>query len=478
MKKPLIIIGVILVILGTCFFLTRSKTRHTVSDFAPYPCDFRAADEIEIEAPGRHMVLTRKNAPWHLSAPYEEALDDGARAELETFMRGKMFVDEKHALDDITRRDFSHEIPTKVSFKHNGTSLCSFELGKSLQLPTADAERRYLIDEKNHVVYRAFVPLMDFGLLLEQPTAGWRMKKYYDAGGEAIGSLSFLSGTESYELDRLGEKTIQRTSGWRLSKAERNGENVDLSRFELDDTRVDTVINLLSPLYVDDWAYDLTAEERAAIQYNGAVVFRVGDETHTLHIGTEADLSKHPQWLVFGDGSRYVKFDDSETIALMSFQRLMGIFPSLDDMRSKKVWSLEASQFAAIEIEQNGVCTRYRPIAPDTWGAAVCDSADAPSEIPNRVLALFTKALLSLQAVRYVPSFELDSAESMLSVPDAVIRVYSGDTAELSATLSLSAPLKSLFRYARVSYPNDTENMPIFVISEGSAAILLRVQAK
>lgn len=478
MKKPLIIIGVILVVLCTCFFLTRSKTRHTVSDFAPYPCDFRAADEIAIDAPGRHMVLTRKNAPWHLSAPYEEALDDGARAELETFMRGKMFVDEKHELDETTRRDFSHDIPTKVSFKHHGAPLCSFELGKSLQLPTADAERRYLIDETNRVVYRAFVPLMDFGLLLEQPTAGWRMKKYFDAGEEAIATLSFLSATETYALDRLGEKTIQRTSGWQLSRAERNGEAVDLSRFELDDTRVDTVVNLLSPLFVDDWAYDLTAEERAAIQYNGAVVFRVGEKTHTLHIGTEADMSKHPEWLPFGDGSRFVKFDDSDKIALMSFQRLMGIFPSLDDMRSKKVWSLDASQFAAIEIEQGGACTRYRPIAPDTWGAAACDSADAPSAIPNRALAIFTKALLSLQAVRYVPSFELDSAESMLSVPDAEIRVYSGDPATLSATLSLSAPLKSLFRYARVSYPNEDEPMPIFVISEGNASILLRVQAK
>lgn len=478
MKKKIIVLFIItLCLCATALFFTTNRRQNTVSKFGLYPCAYTTADEIDISAPGRSMTLALRDGKWRLTRPHDEAIDDGALAQFNIFMGGKLFVDDKTDVDAQTRKDYESPIPTRVAFKHNGDTLCAFELGKSVQLPTTDDERRWVFPEGSQTAVRTFVPLIDYGKLLEQPTFGWRMKKLFETNAD-IESIDIITPTESFSLDKGGEKSARNAPGWRISQIRIDDEVQNHPTIPFDIDRIATLLAHLSPLYVDDIAYDLTDEEKNDIVFAGKVHFKTTDGEHTLEIGTPADLSKHPEWTFYGEGTRYVRFDNSPTIAIMAPQRIVGIFPSLIDMRSKEVWQLDSTSFSSIEIAQGDQCLRYRPIAPNVWGSTPCDGEqNAISEIPDHELALFVKSLTSIKAIRFVTELELDSAKKLIDPPDVEVRIYTGTDNALNKILRLSEKRQSLFRYAQIFDENTKTETPIFVIDENMAALLLRIFA-
>ncbi len=465
-------------LIALAVFLVSNARKHTVGDFSRYPCAYDQADEIEIRAPGRAMTLARSGAQWMLTAPRKEHIDDGALAQFNIFMSGRFFIDAKIDVDARTRKDYESPIPTHVSFKKNGAPLCAFELGKSVSVPSADDERRWVFPDATQTAVRTFVPLIDYGKLLEQPTFGWRMKKVFESDAP-IDEIEIITPNESYSLGKGGEKTANNSAGWRIFGIKTDGNAPPPEALLLDIDRVATMLSLLSPLYVDDFAFDIAEDERQNIVFAGKIRFKIGDALHTLEIGTPADLTRNPQWLYYGEGTRYVRFGGNPDLGIMSAQRIAGIFPSISDLRSKEVWQLDTSKFSSIEIEQPGNCLRYRPSAPDVWTSAPCGAAGAGgAEIPNRELALFVKTLTALKAVRFITDAEQDDAAGKLNPPDTVIRIFEGTDNVLNKTLQLSEKRKSLFRYARIIDENSKSATPIFVIDENMASLLLRNAGK
>lgn len=476
-KKIFIVLIVILCLAAAAWFLVSNRRQNTVSDFALYPCAYTTADEIDISAPGRAMTLSLANGKWRLTRPYDEAIDEGALSQFNIFMQGRLFIDAKVDVDAQSRKDYESPVPTRVAFKRGGTTLCAFELGKSVQLPTTDDERRWVFPDGSQSAVRTFTPLIDYGKLLEQPTFGWRMKKIYETHAP-IDAIDIITPTESFSLDKNGSKSAENTAGWQIVDIRRDdGLHVDAA-LSLDIDRIATVLALLSPLYVDDIAYDLSDEEKKSVVFAGKIKFRTADGEHTLEIGSTVDLSKHPEWTFYGEGTRYVRFDDNPTFAIMAAQRIAGIFPSLTDMRSKDVWQLDSTTFSSIEIAKGDNCLRYRPIAQDAWGSAPCaDKLNPGTEIPNHELALFVKALTSLKAVRFITTLEQNDAQGQLAPPDVEIRIYTGADNALHKTLQLGAMRSSTFRYARVLDEKSQSATPIFVVDENMAALLLRIFA-
>lgn len=476
-KNILLISGSIAILAIVCvvaYLLWAKGHKNTVKDFSVYPCAYATADEIDFSAPGRQMTLQRERDTWVLSKPQHENIEDAVLAEFRLFMNSRIFIDDKRDLASQTKSDFEASIPTVVAFKKDGALLCEFELGKSLKLPTSSDERRWIFPKGQNVALRTFVPLIDYGLLLEQPTFAWRLKKWFESHA-GIETVKILSTADAFELDKKGEKTPENPSGWQMTNIQTTDPDFDDKQFEFDLDRIATLLSLLSPLYVDDIAYDLSDDEKNSVQFAGKIEFQADGTTHTLEIGTPADLSKHPEWLFYGEGTRYIRFDGKPTLGIMSPNRLVGVFPSIADMRSKDIWKLDSTTFSSIEIEQTNACVRYLPTAPNIWSSEPCTSGHTDRvEIPNRELALFVKTLVSTKAVRYITPAERDDALSMLESPDASIRIFSGKNNELQTTLQLSPPRKSLFRYARVIDHHLGTRSPVFVITEGIAAILLR----
>lgn len=465
-------------LIALAVFAVSNARKHTVGDFSRYPCAYDQADEVEIRAPGRAMTLARSGAQWMLTAPRKEPIDDGALAQFNIFMSGRFFIDAKIDAGDQTRKDYEAPIPTHVSFKKDGAELCAFELGKSVRVPSADDERRWVFPDGTQTAVRTFVPLIDYGKLLEQPTFGWRMKKVFESDAP-IDEIEIITPNESYALGKNGEKTANNSAGWRIFGIKTDGNEAAPEAIPLDIDRVATALSLLSPLYVDDFAFDIGEDERQNIVFAGKIRFKIGDASHTLEIGTPADLSRNPQWLYYGEGTRYVRFDGNSELGIMSPQRIAGVFPSIADLRSKEVWQLDTSKFSSIEIEQPGNCLRYRPSAPDVWTSAPCGAAGGGgAEIPNRELALFVKALTALKAVRFITDAEQDDAAAKLNPPETVIRIFEGSDNVLNKTLQLSEKRKSLFRYARIIDENSKSATPIFVIDENMVSLLLRNAGK
>lgn len=472
MKKAIILgiiaVAVLIAILG----IMQMRRPHTVSDFSFYPCKFAQSDEISIDTPMQHVRLKRDAGTWRMAEPYDEALDMVARSELERFLYSKMFIDEIRPLNDETRHDVQNSTPTHLVFKGGGEVLCAFELGQGIRPPAADAERRWVFPDGEDEARRTFVPLMDYGPLFEQPVSGWRHKKGFESP-ERVDSLDIWTEVESYSLDTSGTRTGDNPQGWTVKRALSDGASVDTSRFEIDERRVATVLELINPLYVDDWASP-SPEERTKISFGGKLTFGIKGQTHTLEIGSEVDFSAHPEWMNFGEGTRYVRLDGGERLGVMSAQRVLGVFPSLNDMRSKRVWHLDSTRLAAIDIVQGELCARLTPQSSQHWQSAPCDGG-TPTELSPHTLGVLTKTLVSLQAVRYATRAELPKATEMLVNPDAEIRMFETIERQHTLTLQLSAPLKSLFRYARVvdmKAPEKTS--PIFVLTEGISAVLLK----
>ena len=467
-KKKLIILCVVAVILLVAAVILIPRTRHTVSDFSVYPCDFSKADMIAIDEPGRHIELVRDGQAWSMRVPYSERLDAGAEEQLKHFLNASLLIDEKRdgSESDVLRS----ENRTKVSFSASGKALCGFELGRGFKLPTVDSERRWILADG--MAYRTFIPLTDYGPLFEQPTAGWRSRNWLNLDTDSVQSLEFLTSGEQFRLARTGTKSQANPQGWRMEWAKQGDADIDLSLFILDERRVATVIDLLTPLIVDDWA-DVSDDVRDAMKFGGALKIGTTAGDHVIYLGQEVDFEKNPEYRRLGEGTRYIRLDEEARVGIINVYRLMGVFPGFDDMRTKHVWQLVTEKFSGIEIRVGESCVRYGACPGGHWCARECGDAQADGAVLKATaLGNYLKVLTSLQAVRYATAEERDAVD----LNGAEVTVFEGGADGGQYVLRLSEPVKGRYRYAQVvQHKSDgsTVSSGVFLVTEAICRLLL-----
>lgn len=472
MKKAIIILAILLICLGIAAGVLLSGHRHTVSEFEFFPCRFEESDQIEITHLQK-IQFQKEGQTWQLTQPVREPVEPQAMQQLAQFLHAKMFVDDQRELTPQTRQSFSVQTPTVVKFYQNNKELCEFELGIGQKYATADAERRWIF--MGDKAYRTFVPLMDFGPMFEQPASAWRMREFFRLSTQDIISLEIQSAREHFKVDRQGTKSSDNPQGWRMVSADASQMPIEISKFKLDERRIATVIELLTPFIVDDWGDGLPSNEMQQMQYGGSLIVGTPDREFRIKIGPEVDFSQHPEWMSLGEGTRYIRVEGDDRIGLISSRRLLGIFPSLDDMRTKSVWDADSTHLAAIEVEVESHCLRYEPQTADVWKSAPCanhsDDIDS-AVIPDKELANYAKVINSLQAVRYATPEE----KSDIILGAAQIRLFMDDPTHVAYILSMSETIRNLFRYAQVQSENEDGQMvsgPIFILTEGISKILL-----
>lgn len=470
MKKKLVILCAAVVILLTAALILIPRVQHTVSDFSVYPCDFSQSDTITIDDPGRHIELVREGFDWSMRVPYSERLDLGAEEQLKHFLNASILIDEKRIGSESELEVLRSENRTKVLFSSSGNPLCGFELGRGYKLPTVDSERRWILTEG--AAYRTFIPLMDYGPLFEQPTAGWRSRSWLNLETDSVQSLEFRTSGEQFRLSRTGQKSQSNPQGWRMEWAHQGEDDVDLSLFGLDERRVATVIELLTPFIVDDWA-EIPESHREAMKFGGVLKIGTVSGDHVVYLGEEVDFERYPEYRRLGEGTRYVRLDEETRIGVINVYRLMGVFPSFDDMRTKHVWDLETEKFSGIEIRVNGSCVRYGAGSTGRWCALAC-RGESGEETPLKATTLgnYLKVLTTLQAVRYATAEERESAD----LSGAEVEIFEGGEDVGSYILRLSASVKERYRYAQVTRRRTDGSLVssgVFLTTEAISRLLL-----
>ena len=476
-RYTLIILLTVLLILAIAIgFIVSKQRKHTVSDFAFYPCPYVQSDHVIITTPSTKVHFQKSHNGWEITQPYQEAINLDAETALNTFLASKLLIDEKRTVSQEERQRLQSDHPTHVTFLKGTQELCGFEIGRGYKLPTVDSERRWIFPDDTSDAYRTFVPLQDFGEMFEQPLAGWRQLQMLPISTASIRAIEVWTQNESYKLRRSDQKNAKNPMGWKLIRAQSDIDAVDVDNFEPDYLRISTIIDLLTPFYIDDWASDLSEEEKSAITFGGKLTLTLSESTKEIQIGSEVDLSKHPQWQYLGAGARYIQIRGDSKLGIISAQRLMGIFPSLDDMRTKDVWHIDSEHLSKIEIQVGTACVKYTPASPQQWQGSLCqpesDNPDSPVDIHPEALGNYAKTLTSLQAVRYISAEEKPLAATLLSEPAAEIRLFFDHEETPQKTLVLSEIQKNLFRYARV-ITRDSLPGPTFILTSGITQLIL-----
>lgn len=482
MKKWIIISVVVLAILGTVCGLVWQQKRHTVSDFSVFPCEFRMTDTIVVDSSAEKYTLKRQSGTWHVAEPINEALDAFAASDLDRFLASKVFVDEKREVTEDEKARLRHERPTHVTFSGAGQNLCTLELGRGYKLPTVDSERRWVFMDGDAHAWRTFVPLMDYAQLFEQPLVNWRHRMLLEIPSHEMTGLEIWTIAESYHLQADAPKTKDNPRGWRVSAATRNRQNVSCD-FEIDARRVATIVELVTPFMVDDWADKLPPEELDKFYFAGRLTVETSSGKHVIQIGPEIDFKRHPEWARHGEGARFVSLKGDSRVGIMSARRLLGILPSLDDMRTKRVWSVDSTRFAGIDIWSGTTCLRYAPTAPNVWAGMPCtppgtdsDPSVKPVPIDNAELGMFAKALNKLEAVRYATEEEREWVPALATEPEARILIYEDVIGTPAYALHLSAPVNNMYRYALTQTRGADGKMvsgAVFLMTESLARFLL-----
>ncbi len=468
MRNKILILLSVLVVLVIVAGILFSRHQHTVSDFDVFPCEFSRSDEISVETEYGEMRLKREGGRWAMTEPVQEALEPGALMALNRFISARMYVDDRRKLTQDEKKHLSIEKPTHLTFLAQGETLCRLELGQGIKLPTVDSERRWVF--MGEEAYRAFVPLFDFGPFFEQPVSGWRQREWLSLSMMDVTGIEIWTQNESFRVERTGVKTESNPQGWRLSRAEVDLNPQAVDDFDLDERRVATILELVTPFYVDDWADGV---EDKVKNPGGRLTIETEGHSYVFYIGEElipgADKTK--SWL--GEGARYMRRDGDRRTGVVMARRLMGIFPSLDEMRTKRVWKLDLSQLAAIEIEVGGSCVEYYPGRGGKWNGRACgQTEDDARELDAQLLGNYIKTLESVQAVRYATPEERKKFEA----GEAELRVYMHQERELSYRLKLSEAMKGLYRYGQVLRSDaggEEEPGPVFVITEGILQVIL-----
>ena len=454
MKKVIIALCIAIAIAVAVLLVLQRGRRHRVADFGEFPCAFSQADEIAMEGVQGRMVLARRGSEWRIAQPVDEPLDAGAAEMLGRFLAGRMFVD-MECREGTCHGALDANAP-RVEVRRGGQELCRFSIGRAEELASVDAERRWLGMQGRG--YRCFVPLMDFGPLLMQPMAGWRDRQALELSAQEITGVEVRTAGESYSLVRTDIATERDPQGWRVASARRNGVDVDVTGFALDAMRMRTMLELVTPLYVDDWADGMTDADS-----EGELVLHTVAGDRVLEIGRALDDDARWGWL--GHGARLLHVRGSARYGVASLRRLAGLFPSLHDMRDRRVWRLDLAELSRIEVESGTECVRYAPASADGWKSGDCaDGADTTMIDPQK-LAQFARMLEHLEAIRYLDGDRDGWTQS------AEIRMYRGPDVQPYYRLAIGNGPD--VRECRLFGSDGREAVPPFLVPDKIALLLL-----
>ncbi|MCL2325722.1 MAG: DUF4340 domain-containing protein, partial [Proteobacteria bacterium] len=350
--------------------------------------------------------------------------------------------------------------PTTVTFSRAGQVIVRLTLGTGQTLGTANSERRWFFVQGDAMAYRVFVPLYDVGTLFEVPPSGWRDRRWVDIEAGGITSMVFETAVDAFSLDRLGQPSAKNPQGWRVAWARGEGiDPFDSDGFVIDERRIATIIDLVAPLYVDDFADGLSWE---AVRGSGAgarIQIHGAGPAMTLEVGGEVGAEVFPAFRALGEGARFVHIAGRQEVAVMTARRLLGILPLFDDLRTKSVWEFSSSRLASVSVRVYARQWRYAPGQDGVWMGY--EGGEAVS-LDEGALAGFVKMLIGLQALRFATPAEKDEP-----LHAAQVDVFLDDADEPAYQLRLGQSHQGLYRLARVN------EGPVFVLPEAIAGILL-----
>ena len=454
------------------FVLWTHASQQTVRDFSTFPYSIQSFDKLILTQSGQsfeieRVPLSQGGGTWQITSPIRASLSDWGLSVVEHLSRTPaIYVDMREPAQWVGSDEDPRRLPdgarVEATFLREGKVIANLTFGRGKREATANAERRWIFVEGDDSAYRVFTPLYDFGTPFLAPMRSWRNTLLLALDAHQIRAIHTRTARDEITLDRKGEANETNPQGWRV--AEYSGTDIPqeaLAHFRMDDRRVATILDLISPLYVDDYADGVMWSSIAPNGPAASIDIQLEDTTQTLEIGPEIDPKLWPAFAVFGEGARFAHMKGDETTTILTARRLLGIMPSLNDLRDKKIWQLRTDTLSAIEITVRDKTIRYRPssTSSQSWQGE-CDGH--VSEVRINGLIALVKGVSGLEALRYATA-----EETGIALEDASIRIYQNGEAEPAHILRMSAPQKNLFRFAKA------DDGPLFAISEGIADMIL-----
>jgi len=464
MRNKWLILCVLLAVFavsGIGVFLYQTNAKHTVGDFSTFPYELQRADKLAFVRGTERFEVSRTNGVWRVTQPIDAELSDWGTNALNQLMRSRIFVDTREpAVSSLAGGDYRRvENAVTVEFSSGETQIARVTVGSGKREATADAERRWLFVEGDETAYRVFVPLSDIGEVLTQPLSAWRNTLLGRIDSREITQISYHTIADELVLDRKGEVSADNAQGWRVASA--SGQDIApdaLEKFVIDERRVATILDLVSALFVDDFADGVSWEKAAP---NGAVAtIKIvhGEQSTTLEVGSEIDFKQYPQLSQHGEGARFVRLAGDATVAVVSARRLLGIMPGFSDLRTKKVWQLASTSFSAIEVRYGAQIRRYQAGDAKVW----VDVEEGESyAVEEAKLISFIKVLSKLEVLRYA------TREEQAEVLNAgEILIFENGGTEPAHKIVFGGSHEGLYRFARA------DDGPLFAVSEVITKIL------
>lgn len=473
------ILGSIIFIFATCAiatvcYLHFASTGHTVKDFGYFPYAIHQANEFVITNDTHEFTISRRSGEWKLTKPVEAELSDWGKSTAQRINMSHLFYDTKEpaSLPNTSQEpDYREEAPrVTVQFFRDDNSIATLTIGSGKKTAEADSERRWIFVDQDPFAYRVFIPLFDFGDALRQPMSSWRNLMMRALDSEQVTEIHYKTSLDEISLDRNGETTADNPQGWRVASASGTGIAADaLNHFKIDERRVATILDLVAPFYVDDFVDNVSWSTFDGAQTAASIQVVAGDDQMTLEIGKEIDFSVYPQFAVHGAGSRFVHLVGQESVGVMAARRMLGIMPSFNDLRTKKIWSLPTQFFSRIDVRVGGETISYKPHNTNdpndskAWIGIRSDDAGQPLELNEKHLIAFVKTLSRLEAVRFATAEEKDE-----TLNAAEITVYLQNASEPTHRLLIGGAHGNVYRLAQA---DDSE---VFVLSEPVVGLLTR----
>ena len=471
-NKKFVILACLLALMigaGIVCYVVFYTAQGTVRDFSVFPYPLHTANKIVLSHGQTSFEMSQVKLPkgmtWQITSPIQAPLSDwGLSILLRLSKTPTIFIDTREPAHDIQaatdHRRLAPQDEVVATFMRDNQVIARVTFGSGKREATANAERRWVFVEGDDTAYRVFTPLYDIGEPFLAPMRVWRNTQVLPLDTHQIEAIQYHTRQDDITLDRKGDARSNNAQGWRLASATGNGISQEsLKDFQIDARRVATILELVAPLYADDYGDGI---EWSSIAPNGAdatITLQTQEHAHILEIGPEVDPAQWPAYATLGEGTRFARIAGDTQVFVLTARRLLGMMPSLSDLRDKQVWQLLTNVLSAIEGTSQGQTIRYRPAEEGKWVAEVDSKIFDVHE--NGLIAL-VKGLSKLEATRYATA-----EENHVTLEAATILIYENGDKTPAHRLVMGAPVEGVMRFAKA------DEGTLFVLSEPFAKMLL-----
>ncbi len=355
-------------------------------------------DRIELEHPGRRVVVERKDSGWHMLEPVDAAADERTISNLLDAVAEARVSRTLDPGQDLPT--FGLDAPSaSIALTGGGKPLAEIKLGKN----TPVGGSTYVLrdgDERIHLVADTLDTRLD--------------KKASDLRDKRVLVFDEADARALRLRTAAGEIVLSRDeSGWRITAPQ---------ELRADQAKVGTLLSSLHSMRASDFVDETTdqLQRYGLAQPRSTVVIETTEgEPLELRIGSERDgmlrvqtnlrptVYAVPSWIGDDIGGRDLERD------LLHF-------------RDKTVARFAAEDAAAIEIAEGGRVTTLQQ-ADDGWRAS--DDTVVDGDAVDELL----KTIAALEGFEIATAAAQSLAEYGLDPPQRTILVRDGDGAELAA---------------------------------------------